>query len=197
MPATPITNEELNSLCSYLSATSYIYYPISVSFFKDLFTTGCRPSELLDISLWTIIDPTTIELQPKKSNDPRTFTPDELSTDLLFAIMFNVPPYQGLSLRQLSSVLKKILPVDIIQTTSKSAIDYMFRYNRVKTMHQQGLTDIQIQDIFGWSTPALSLSYRSATMYRDGPFIPDFTRVIADDIGDLLINHDHTFIEST
>lgn len=196
MPSTPITHEELNSLCSYLSATAYIYYPVSVSFFKDLFNTGCRPSELLDISRWTIIDPDTVELQPLKGNDTRTFNTTDLSEDLLFAIMFNVEPYGSLSLRQLTSVLKKILPVDIIQTVEKSAIDYMFRYNKVQTLHYQGLTDEQIQEIFGWSTPLMAASYRQQTLYRGGPFIPEFDNIIADNEGNLLCDFDSSFILS-
>lgn len=169
---TEITDEQLQELCLYLSTTSYIYYPIATDFFKDLYKTGCRPMELLTIKLWKYISPTSIILTPLKENDLRYFTEADLSPGLVSSIQNQIPPYQALSLRQLTSVLKKILPVIQVQTEVKSAIDYMFRYNRVKTLHSNGQTNEEIKEEFGWSTPQLSQSYYQQRLFTI-PELPD------------------------
>lgn len=196
MPFTPVllTDEQLQELCNYLSETSYIYYPIATSFFMDLYKTGCRPMELLTMSRWNYIGPTQIELTPEKGNNIRTFTEADLSEDLLFSIINQVRPYEALSLRQLTSVLKKILPVIQVTTDVKSAIDYMFRYNKVKTLHNAGQTDLQIATTFGWSTPLLSASYYGMAIFSIPELPPTFLNSIIDNSGNYLIDDAGNFI---
>jgi len=194
MPQFLLSDIELNSIASYLSITPYIYYPVSIAFRSDLFNTGARPKELLTIEKWTYISPLQIELIPLKGNATRYFIESELSENLVFAIINQTEPYQSLSLRQLISITKKILPVDRIETIEKSAIDYLFRYNKVRTLAAAGKTDIQIQEVFGWSTPLMSAAYRSAPIFRTSDFFFDFPYVIINYNGDLLFDQDTSFI---
>ena len=190
----PVSNEELEALCNYLSTASYIYYPIATSFFHDLYVTGCRPNELLQIDRWTYIDTDHIELVPLKDNLTRSFTQSELSSDLVFSIIHQVAPYQGLTLRQLTSVMKKILPLIKIQTIDKSAIDYMFRYNKVKSLKDNGNTYPQITEKFGWNNEALAIGYYERVIYRVGELPPVDTFYLIDSDGSALIDEDGTFI---
>lgn len=107
--------------------------------------------ELLEMNRWNYIDNDNIELTVEKQGTIRTFTASVLSSDLLFAIQNNIDPYGSLTLRQLTWVEKKILPVPQVQTSDKSAITYIFRYNYVKQLHINGSTDDQIRTIMSWS----------------------------------------------
>lgn len=195
MPLYQLTDEKLNELCVYMTQQSYIYYPVQQFFLSDLYTTGCRPRELLMVNRWTYISAANIQLQPLKGNNTRTFTAADISDELEFAIINQVRPYQGLSLRQLTSVTKKILPVPQVQTIEKSAVDYLFRYNYVKQLHLSGMSDADITLKMGWISPLLASAYYSRIMFTTEPvpiletfFIidADGTR-IADSNGDLII----------
>ena len=192
----PVSNEELEQLCNYLSTASYIYYPIATSFFYDLYKTGCRPNELLEIERWSYIDASHIELAPLKGNLTRSFTAADLSENLVFSIVNQVAPYQGLTLRQLTSVMKKILPLIKIQTIDKSAIDYMFRYNKVKSLKDNGDTYTQITEKFGWNNEALAIGYYERIIYRVGELPPVESYHIIDDSGDYLVDDEGNFLVS-
>jgi hypothetical protein len=160
-----VSDDNLNRLCYYLTQQDYIYYPIHKDYHTDLWNTGCRPMELLSPSRWNYLSPSNIQLTPLKGNSIRTFSESELSDDLLFSIQNNVKPYWGLSLRQLTSVTKKILPVPQVQTIDKSAIDYLFRYNYVKRLRDSGMNDAAITTKMGWASALLAPLYYSQTLF--------------------------------
>lgn len=172
MPAYPIDDDYLNRLCYHLSQENYIYYQVSQAYRQDLYNTGCRPMELLQPDRWSITGANEATMQPLKGNNPRTIQKTLLSDELLFAIDNQVPPYQGLSLRQLSSVTKKIIPVLMPSAGSKSAIDYIFRYNYVKRLHNAGASDAAIQAKMGWISALLPASYYTQSIQAFSPLPP-------------------------
>lgn len=161
----PITTTQLNELCHYLSETSYTYYPIVTDYTLDLLNTGARPKELLNQARWTYNSSSDIQLTPEKGNGTRFFTSTDLTTGLIFAIQNNVRPYQSLSLRQLESVLKKILPTPRVQTIDKSAISYMFRYNYIKQLSVNGMSDAAIAVRMGQSSGSVVAIYNGRQLY--------------------------------
>lgn len=183
-----LSTEDLEELCNYLSTLTYHYYPIATDFFHDLYITGCRPTELLQSNYWQYVTSSDIRLSPRKGNLTRFFTEVQLSTNLVFSIQNSIRPYNSLSLRQLTSVLKKILPVPEITSPHKSAIDYMFRYNRVKQFAVAGKTDLEISTIFGWNNALMATSYRTAIIYASEPIPPYPGNKIIDNNGDSLID---------
>lgn len=166
---TPIDNDELEDICYDMSESTYTYYPIARDYFYDLYNTGCRPMELLTISLWDYSPHPIVSLQPLKGNNLRYFNLTDLSESLQFGIQNNVHPYQNLTYRQLRSLLQKLIPYPTIQTEFKSAIDYMFRYNRVKIMHADGETDVFIQLWFGWINSFIPQIYYNQQLYYFTP----------------------------
>jgi hypothetical protein len=165
----PVTDAQLLSLCNYLKSTTYIYYPGQIQFLQDLYNTGCRPKEIINTSLWTYNNDSDIRLQPLKGNNTRYFISTDLSFSLYWAIYFQIKPYEGLTLRQLNCVTKKILPVSVIYGKNKSAIDYMFRYNYVRQLAASGMSDADIAIKMGWSSATLASSYRTAAIYSSAP----------------------------
>lgn len=191
-----LTDQELSDLCLYLSTASYIYYPVATNFFFDLWSTGCRPAELVDISLWSYVSSSQIELTPLKGNNTRTFIESELSSSLVFAIQNSIAPYDGLSLRQLESVLYKIIPVLQVQTIDKNAIAYMFRYNRVKEMFAAGMSASLVTAAFGWSSEAYSLLYSAQVLYRNSDLPPFLYNYIINNDSTVIIDSDGSYILS-
>lgn len=167
-----LTTTQMNDLSNYLSITEYIYFPGTTQFSTDLMNTGVRPHELLNYNLWTYNSPTDIQLQPLKGNNTRFFLESEITTNLRNAIYFRHPPYERLSLRQLESVNKKILPVQRITTQNKSAISYLFRYNYVRQLSLAGMSDADIAVKMGWSSALLATSYRTRSVYSSEPLPP-------------------------
>jgi hypothetical protein len=191
-----LTDEELSDLTSYLSSASYIYYPIATDYFHDLYVTGCRPMELLTVSNWSFNGIDTYTLQPLKGNNLRYFTSADLSNSLKEAIQLQIDPYHSLSYRQLKSVLYKIIPVVIIMTEKKNAIEYMFRYNRVKEDYKAGMSYADITTKFGWVSLMLAYSYNIQTLYKLGD-LPVFVNFgLIDSDGTFLITETGTYITS-
>jgi hypothetical protein len=190
----PLPDDDLEALCSFLSTASYIYYPVATDYFSDLYSTGCRPKELLAPNRWTYNSPTDIELIPLKGNATRYFTASDLSSSLLFAIINQVLPYNGLTYRQLKAVLQHIIPVLLPQTADKSAIDYIFRYNKVKQLKAAGKTDAEVQAIFGWINTAFVTLYNTQSLFINSPLPPEIFNTIIDDSANYLTDSDGTLI---
>lgn len=193
---TEITDEYAQELCEHLSQAAYIYYPQATFFFLDLYSTGCRPMELLDQTRWTESSPGVFTLTPLKGNLQRTFTESELSANLVFAIRNNIKPYTGLTLRQLTSVLKKVMPVQLTATVGKSAIDYIFRYNRAKQMYYDGVPLATIQATFGWGSLAVTSGYIMRQLYASPPLPVFETFFIIDSNGDVIIDNESNTLNS-
>lgn len=160
-----ISDTTLNELCFYMISQTYPYYPIVTEFNTDLYYTGCRPNELLNTSLWTYNSPTDIQLSPLKGNSTRYFVASNLTDNLLFAIQNNTKPYQGLTLRQLQYVNKKVMPTPQVQTIDKSSVSYMYRYNYIKQLSLQGLSNAAIATRMGQSSSVIAAGYVGERLY--------------------------------
>lgn len=190
----PLTDTDLSYLCQYLSETEYIYYPIATQYFQDLYNTGCRPKELLAYNRWDYISDSEILLQPLKGNSTRIFTALDLSPSLLFSIINQIAPYDGLTYRQLKAVLFHIIPVLLPQTEVKSAIDYIFRYNKVRNLLAAGKTEAEVQSIFGWYTSAYVTLYAGRALFVSTP-VPEYIYpTIQDNADNYLIDSDGSYL---
>jgi hypothetical protein len=187
-----ITSSQLDFLCSFLVNATYPYYPVTQSFAADLYNTGCRPNELLFPTRWSYISDEEIILQPLKNNLPRYFKKVDLSISLFNGVINQVSPYNNLSLRQLQYNFYNVLPVNFVGTVDKSAIAYIFRYNYVRKLHDEGLTDNDILYLMGWQYPWLPYIYYSKILISDIPFTT--IKKILDFNGDSLIDSDGTFV---
>jgi hypothetical protein len=187
-----ITSTGLDILCSFLKDATYPYYPVTNSFATDLYVTGSRPSELLDSSKWVYVNDNEITLTPLKNNLPRYFKKTDLSNNLFNAIIDQVKPYNNLSLRQLEYNLYNVLPVAFVGTVAKSAIAYIFRYNYIRKLNEQGVSDADILLLMGWQNEWLPYMYYSKVILTDVPYNP--VRRLANSNGDILVDSDGTFV---
>ncbi len=190
MPLYLLTNAELDDICYYLTQTEYIYYPETNEYLTDLYNTGARPNELLSINRWLYTSPASIRLDPLKDNDDRFFQETDLTPNFVADIINQEKPYNGRTQRQLSSVLKKVLPITGIQTTDKSAIEYIFRYNYVKKLHDSGMSDVDIATIMGWQYIAQASVYYLKQIFAENTSPPIYNHYLVDADNSILQDND-------
>lgn len=169
-----ITNNELDIICQFITNYPPPFYESVQSFAQDLYSTGCRPEELLDVSRWitSILDPAFFTLTPLKGNFTREILKGALSDNFILAWTNNVMPYESLSLRQLNYSMKQIYPVGRMFSITKIIVSYPFRYNAVRRLLSQGFTQAQISVIFGWVAPTIIASYSTQPIESTGGGIP-------------------------
>lgn len=158
-----ISSSELLRLCQGIINYPPPFYSIQQTFVCDLYTTGCRPQEVLEpvrwqqsemsVSYWT--------LQPLKGNFTREIPKCFLSDHLNDAITNQYQPYYNLSLRQLEYSMKQITSVGRVEVETKEMVAYIFRYNLVKMLIAAGQSNSEIQTHFGWKNPPMPWNYGS------------------------------------
>jgi hypothetical protein len=163
----PIDNDQLKILSQYLTTATLPYYTWATDFINDLYNTGARPNELLQVNRWTTnpSDPNQWQMLPQKANALRYFDKNLLSDSFNTSVINQSRPYQNLTLRQLEYVIHRVNPVGAVATIDKLISAYMFRYNRVRTMVADGMTNAQIRTSFGWSDVALVETYNGRQLY--------------------------------
>ena len=145
-----INDDELLILCQFMVLAPPPFYSTVSEFLFDIYVTGCRPNELLDISLWSenVIDSEYWDLQPLKGNNVRTFKKVMLSDSLNYAIVNSVDPYDGITLRQIEYSIKQISPFITVMLLDRYAVVYCNRYNKVRDYLRDGKTQLEITALF-------------------------------------------------
>lgn len=156
-----LTNQELDRICQDLTVYQPPFYAVCLDFVCDLYTTGCRPEELIQYTRWiqSIIDPDSWELTPEKGNFSREIKKCILSDNLNAAIVAQVRPYESLTIRQLEYSMKQIFPIETLFAITKIIVAYPFRYNAVRRLLDSGYTQLQISSYFGWVSPTIIATY--------------------------------------
>ena len=160
-----LTDEQLKELCLLLKDYNGYYWSECNIFLDDLHYTGCRSQELFNIQRWFSFGSDTYGLYPFKANNVRSIYGGYLSSNLKTAIVNQIKPYNGLTLRQLMFEINRVNPYGQIYVQSKPMDAYIFRYNAVKKMVADGVDYDKIREFFGWTTNAMINQYNSAKLY--------------------------------
>lgn len=153
-----ITNSELDRILLEVINAKNHYYANSKNYFNDLYNTGCRTKEPLDISRWSYSN-NKVYLNTFKTEAIRIFEPKLLSEDLLYSIIDKQQPYASLTVDQLNLDFTRSIPVHPIYSGEKIANTYLFRYNRAKKFYDEGMKLSAIQDFFGWNSDDVCRRY--------------------------------------
>lgn len=154
---------ELAQLCVDLINTDTYYTGFVRAFLSDVYYTGCRPHEPIQINRWSLApgDPTTFVLQPLKGNAPRFILRLAMSDQFNFAFNNNIRPYGQLTLRQIEYQVKLINPVGKMYVGNRECVSYIYRYSKVNQLLSEGYSWPEIQSYFGWFNPDMPFSYAS------------------------------------
>lgn len=156
----PITlsNDVLNELCITIAKSKQFYYPESNYYFTDLYLTGCRSTELLDISRWNRIND-VYELTTLKTEAKRIIPQHFLSDNFKQAHLSGNRPYNALTYDQLTLEMRKVTPMHPIWSGKRIADTYLFRYNRARQHFTVSQNIFVTMDFFGWLSTAIATNY--------------------------------------
>jgi len=160
-----LTNDELEEYCvSFIQA--YPFYNVYMTdYFSLLYSTGCRSSEPLKHTNWGINNSGQITLKPFKGNNTRIFEVQEIPSNFVLALQSNKPYFDFYSVAKFRYVFNKFATIQQIFVENKPMELYIFRYNRVKQLRQQGYSKQDIQTYFGWTNSGIVDEYLNADLY--------------------------------
>lgn len=158
MQPVTLSNNVLNELCIQIAKSKHFYYEGSTDYFTDLYLTGCRSTELLDISRWRKIND-VYELTTLKTEAKRIIPQHLLSENFKVAQLENKKPYNQLTYDQLTLELRKVSPMHPIWSGKRIADTYLFRYNRARQHFTVSQNIFITMDFFGWLSTAIATNY--------------------------------------
>lgn len=164
-----LSNSYLNQICIEVCNSNQHYYKDSSAFFSDMYRTGCRPSELLDLSKWRLIG-SDYELTTAKTEAKRFIPSYLLSNSFRQSIFEGYRPYNSLTYDQLTLEFRKVVPVHPIFMGKKIVDTYLFRYNRARQLYESSRNLLEVMAHFGW----LSASVASGYIHNPLIFSKDF-----------------------
>lgn len=135
------------------------YNVLSFDYFTNLYTTGCRPLELLNNSLWSLLDDGNYMLQPLKNNLPRYIDTTQLTFYFRKSLQADNPLYAPLTYRRLRDRFNQFYQFYKPTVGNKDVELYLFRYRYVRGLKLAGLTDAEIVDMMGWTSSSVLNGY--------------------------------------
>lgn len=161
----PLSLSQLQSIASNFLFHINKYRPEYFYYFNMLRLTGCRPLEPLLIDLWSFRPDGLIQLQPLKSNNVRTFSTDSLDYDFVSFLLNNSLPYNHSHLKTLTRAFHVFNSFGRLSVTNHGRALYLFRYLKVKELHDSGISFPILKDIFGWKNEQIPVRYYEKNIY--------------------------------
>lgn len=154
-----LTLDQLNDACDEAVTNCSPYYFRAQLFLQILRACGCRPKEALDINLWSIVNPTTVQLAALKGNWPRTINLLSLPSDFVDAIDTQTNPFRSCYYRRYEYAFVRCWPYYPTTVGAKNIGTYVFRHRTFKQLFADGLTREQVRVTMGENTLAVSNGY--------------------------------------
>ena len=160
-----MTNYELEY--SLINARDNVpnYYPFLTTILQVLYSTGCRPHELLDINLWSRLDGTYFVLKALKANNIRTILVSDLPVDFIKYVDANYFPWLVSNYRQFTYQFFNIYMYPTAIVDSKKCALYLYRHAFIKRLSDAGLSVEQIRQITGHKSDAVVEGYINSMIY--------------------------------
>jgi hypothetical protein len=128
-------------------------------FFANLYSTGCRPTELMHGNKWSAGVGLDWILQPSKNNNPRIIAGSQLSTffkaQLTAGIEFPYPCSYG----KLLYYFEQWYQYQPASIGLRSVDLYLFRHHFVKKLYNDGMSVSAITAYMGWINPLMADNY--------------------------------------
>lgn len=163
-----LTNAELDTLLTDVTNHSLHLFTETKYYFQDLYLTGMRSTEPLDITKWKVVGDKYV-LTTHKTETERTFSKDQLSRSLTYAIENTILPYGWLTYDQLTAEFRRVVRLAPIWSGNRPADTYLFRYNRARKLFEQSNNLLVVMDFFGWHSPSVASKYITTPLIYD-PF---------------------------
>lgn len=160
-----INNDELKVICDTLLNNSLTYSVPLAPIVQCLNTTGLRVNEVYELERWTKIEDFVYSVELEKGSGFRII--DDFSSMPLMLPLLKGYPASGFyfRVRQLNYFIEKYTPYAKIFKGSKEIKSHLFRYNKCRTMHDEGYTDSEIKAIICHSSTAVTAQYIYSNIY--------------------------------
>lgn len=162
----PLSDAELDSVCLSLVNQDLPYFSAFHEAFVLLYLTGCRVNELFQISSWERVSGYEMRFLPHKGNYHRTVTLDSRCDSFIDAVVGQYKPFGGLSSGQLNSVFYNFSEYSNFRVGTKPVSLYLFRYNFIRRLFNDGLNINQIADKMGYTSTTVVGGYLTADIEK-------------------------------
>lgn len=160
-----ITNSMLESSLIAAKDNTPPYYPFLSTVLNVLYFTGCRPHEVLDLSLWSRIDSDSFLLKALKGNSPRLINKIDLPPIFINYIDNNFLPFSLINYRQFVYQFLRIYQYPSAMIDNKKCTLYLYRHAFIKRLADEGKTIEQIRQITGHKSDAIVEGYIGSLIY--------------------------------
>lgn len=154
-----LSNDELDSNLRYILGEVRKIEPAVYPCFSAMYFTGCRASESIDVSRWTIQADNSYILDTLKNNDPRYFSNFDLPFEFQLYIEQSAFVSYSINYERLRYLFKMFSLYPRIWIGRKESTCHLFRHNYVKKLMSQGLTNEEIRVKLGERNLKSALSY--------------------------------------
>ena len=162
----PLSDSELDSVCLSLVNQNLPYFSAFHEAFVLLYLTGCRVEEIFDIKRWERLSGYEMRFLPQKDNYHRTVTLDSRCDSFIDAVIGQYKPFGGLSSGQLNSLFYNFSEYSNYRVGSKPVSLYLFRYNFIRRLFNDGLNINQIADKMGYTSTTVVGGYLTASIEK-------------------------------
>lgn len=158
---------ELNDLLSNCIIDAPLYVTDCQLFMQVLQVTGCRPMELFDSSLWSVVSGSTVSLQPLKHNATRSFQLASLPSKFGEWLVASHPLFPLSTYRNQSFAWKKVVKLYPVMCLGKACDLYLYRHAFIKNLAADGKTIREIMAITGHRSPSIVSGYVNSVLYYE------------------------------
>lgn len=131
----------------------------------QLYKTGIRPEEALNLSLWSKIGTNEFKLFPVKNNLPREFTVADMNWLYDLSV---TQGYDSVWKHSYSSLVREynlVRPYGVLRVKNKPIGLYIFRHIYIWRLEQMGMSEEDIIAHMGWKKSTSYLAYKNSEIY--------------------------------
>ena len=167
-----LTLTDMNNYCTQISTADFPYYEELREAYFVLALSGCRISELFDITRWSYVSGFDVIVTPQKGNLPRNVTLNASCQSFIDAIIGQYQPFMGRTVSQIEYLYNKIRDHGFLSSGDKIISLYLFRYTFIKNLANQGDTVQMIAQKMGYTSISTPQAYLSATLFESPKIDP-------------------------
>lgn len=162
----PLSDSELDSICLSLVNQDLPYFSAFHEAFVLLYLTGCRVEEIFAVHRWERLQGYEMMFLPQKDNYWRYVTLDSRCDSFIDAVVGRYKPFGGLSSGQLNSLFYNFSQYSNYRVGAKPVSLYLFRYNFIRRLFNDGLNINQIADRMGYTSTSVVGGYLTAEIEK-------------------------------
>ncbi len=154
-----MNNNELNMYLLEVIERLPLHTPEINFCHRLMFATGCRASEAIDMTRWSIDEHSNVLLQPLKNNNTRKFSLLDVDAMIGVYLIEHAEFRKFVNYRKLQYSMRQSLVKMNVVNGDKSSLLHLYRHNYAKQKMDTGWSLVQLQIDFGHKDVNSTLNY--------------------------------------